>query len=129
MAQEHLDHPDIDLLLQQVGGKAVPQCVQAHRFIDLRRILGRVKDAAQLARGQMVDRVLTGKEPATRQHDAFLAAHTPPGAQEIEQIVRQHGVAVLAALALLDPDHLALAVDVRDLERDYFRGPEPGAIG
>jgi hypothetical protein len=25
VAQEHLDHPDVDLLLQQVGGKAVSE--------------------------------------------------------------------------------------------------------
>jgi hypothetical protein len=28
VSQQHLDHADIDLLLQEVGGKAVPQRVQ-----------------------------------------------------------------------------------------------------
>ncbi len=31
----------------------------------------------------------------------------PVGAQNIEQLLRQHHVAILAALALLDPDHHA----------------------
>ncbi len=36
---------------------------------------------------------------------------------------------VLAPLALLDPQYHAGAVDIGDLERHHFRGPEPRAIG
>src|SRR5207237_604391 len=44
----------------------------------------------------------------------------PPGAQQREQLRRQHGMAVFAALALLDPQQHALGVDVADLECDDF---------
>ena len=32
--EQLLDRPDIISLVQQVGGKAVPKCVTAHRFLD-----------------------------------------------------------------------------------------------
>ena len=42
---------------------------------------------------------------------------------------RQHDVSVLAALALLDPDHHALAVDIGNLERNHFGGAQSCPIG
>ncbi len=50
VAQQHLDHPDVDLLLQQAGGKAMAQCVQADALVDAGRRLGAIKGASQLAR-------------------------------------------------------------------------------
>ena len=35
--EQHLDHADVDLLLQQVGGEAVAQRVHRHALVDLRR--------------------------------------------------------------------------------------------
>ena len=34
VAQEHLDHADVDLLLQQMGGEAVPERVQRDPLVD-----------------------------------------------------------------------------------------------
>jgi len=84
---------------------------------------------AELAGGERIDRLLAGEQPTAGQHHPVLAPGPPPGAQQIEQGCRQHGIAVLAPLALLDPDHLALAVDVGELERDHLRGPQAGAVG
>jgi hypothetical protein len=33
MTEQHLDHPDIDVLLEQVGGEAVPQGVQGDALV------------------------------------------------------------------------------------------------
>ena len=66
VAQEHLDHADVDLLLQQVGREAVPERVQRDRLIDAGRHLGAIKGASQLARGQRIDRVLAREQPALR---------------------------------------------------------------
>ena len=44
VAEQHLDHADIDVLLEQMGGEAVPQRVQRHALVDpghLRRRHGR----------------------------------------------------------------------------------------
>jgi hypothetical protein len=38
----------------------------------------------------------------------------PPVAQKFQQLWREHRVTILAALALLDAQHHALAVDIRD---------------
>ncbi len=49
-------------------------------------------------------------------------------AQDHEQAVRQHGVAVLLAFALFDADEFAFAVDVGDLEGDGFGDAEAGSV-
>ena len=46
-----------------------------------------------------------------------------------EQLRRQHDVAVLAALAVLDPDQHAAAVDIGDLEANHLGHPQPGGVG
>src|SRR5256884_704647 len=44
------------------------------------------------------------------------------------ELRREHDVAVLAALALLDPDHHPLAVDVGNLQQNDFRHAQAGGI-
>ena len=64
-----------------------------------------------------------------RQHDAAPLAFLPPQPQQLEQLRRQHGVAVLASLALFDPDQHARAVDIIDLEAGHLRHAQARAIG
>jgi hypothetical protein len=45
---------------------------------------------------------------------------TPVAAQDAEQLLGQHDVALLAALAAFDPDDHAVAVDVGRLQADYL---------
>ena len=70
-----------------------------------------------------------GKQPAAVEHLALGTGHAPPDAQALEQHRREHRVAILAALALLDAQRHALAVDVADLQRHHFAGAQPGAVG
>ena len=49
-------------------------------------------------------------------------------AQQIERLGRQHDIAVLAALALLDANDLLRAVDMLDLEPDHLAGTQSAAI-
>ena len=79
--------------------------------------------AVELARRDRLHRIAAREQPALRPR------RPPPGAQQLEQLRRQHDVAVLAALALLDADHHALAVDVGDLERDDLGDAQARAIG
>jgi hypothetical protein len=53
----------------------------------------------------------------------------PPFAQELEQLGRQHHVAIPLSLALLDPEHHAPAVDVGHLQACDFGHPEARAVG
>jgi hypothetical protein len=71
---------------------------------------------------------MPGEQPAARQHLALGMGYSPPGAQPLQQQGTEHGVAVLAALALLDAQRHALAVDIADLERHDLADPKPGAV-
>ena len=129
VTEQHLDDPDVDLLLQQVSGKAVPQRVHRHPLVDPGRDRRVMDGAVELARcDQRLDRVQAGKQPATVEHLALRPGHPPPGAQPLEQQRRQHRVAILAPLPLFDAQRHALAVDVGDLQRHYLTRAQAGAV-
>ena len=59
-----------------------------------------------------------------------LGMREPPiAAQDAEQLLGQHDVALLAALAAFDPDDHAAAVDVGRLQADHLRHPQPRSVG
>src|SRR5712671_7087990 len=122
-ADSHLDHADVDVLLQQVGGKAVPQGVQRHALVDLGHLRRRMAGAVELARGHRLHAIAARKQPT------LWPCCPPPAAQQCEQACREHDVTVLAALALLHPDDHPPAVDVGDLERDQLGGAQACAVG
>jgi hypothetical protein len=66
--------------------------------------------------------VAAGKQPALGPGEPPIAAQNP------QELRRQHDVAVLAPLALLDPDHHPTAVDVGDLEHHHFRHAQAGGV-
>src|SRR3954453_5065750 len=82
--EEDLDHADIDVLLQQVGGEAVSKRVRRDPLGDPGREGDGMDDPVELTRGEMVDPVLSGKEPDLRPGDP------PPVPQELEQLRREH---------------------------------------
>ncbi len=84
---------------------------------------GDMAGAVELAGAERLGRIAAGEQPAPR------PGLPPPGAQQVQEIRREHDVAVLAALALLDPDQHARRVDVGDLEMDDLRGAQAAAIG
>src|SRR5882724_12461977 len=97
-SEQDLDHPDIDVLFQKMGGKAVPQGVERHALADLGSICCGVAGPIELARRHRLHAIAPWKQPALRSRGL------PPGTQQFEQMRRQHHVAVLATLALLDAD-------------------------
>ena len=123
VAEQRLDHADVELAFQQMGRKAVPQGVKRRAGLDLGGLGGEMKDAVELARRQRVDCRTAGEQPALR------SRRLPPLPQHIEQIRRQHHVAILAALPLVDADHHLGAVDVADLERHHLGGAQAAAVG
>ncbi len=60
------------------------------------------------------------RQEKSREGGIETPAHLPPLPQQIERLRRQHNIAILAALALLDVNDPLRAVDVLDLEPDYF---------
>ena len=123
VAQQHLDHADVDAALQQMGGEAVPQDVDGHLLADPRRRPRRPAGRMQRRRLDRAGRVAPRKQP-------LLWTRQPPvGAQDRQELRRQHHVALLAALAVLDADHHPAAVDIGDPEAGDLRDPQPGGIG
>ena len=108
--EQHLDHPDIGLALQEMRREAVAERVHRDALVELGGSRGGVTGAVELTRGDRLGGLLAGEEPVAR------PLYEPPLSQEIEQVGREHDIAVLAALALLDPDQHAGAVDVCDFE-------------
>jgi len=78
--------------------------------------------AVELTRTERAYRIQSGEQPATIEYLALSMGSPPPVAQALEQHRREHGVAILAALALFDAQRHALAVDVTYLQRDHFAG-------
>ena len=75
-----------------------------------------------------IHRIEARKQIAARQHLALGPGVAPPGAQPLEQDRRQQRVAILLALALLDAQEHALAVNVADLQGDHFADAQSRAI-
>src|SRR6185295_2786331 len=86
-------------------------------------LCGGVTGPVELASGDRLNQLLAGKEPPA------WPLHPPPLPQEIAQVGREHDIAVLAPLALLDPDQHARAVDIGHLEIDDLGDAQTAAIG
>src|SRR5438309_4723050 len=128
VSEQNLDDADIGLLLQEVGGKTVPQRMNADALGDAGAPRCQANDPMQLARTRMLPAV-AGKQPGlTGRHPALLARNAPPFMQYLEQDGRENDVPILLALALLDPDEPPVTIDIGELERYDLRGAQAGGI-
>jgi hypothetical protein len=96
-------------------------------YIETRSSISAMLAAAQMAR--LSWRTVNGcmgssprEQPPVGQDLPLGVSGTPPGAQPLQQQRREHRVAILAALARLDAQRHALAVDVGDLHVLAYRG-------
>src|SRR6266481_6368652 len=121
VSEQHLDDPDIGLLLQEMGGKAVPQGMNTDALGNAGPCRRQANEPVELARTHMLPAV-AGKQPGLAgSHPSLLARYAPPVAQQLEKVRRENDIPVLLALALLDPDDHSVAVDVGELERYDLR--------
>src|SRR5665213_2997825 len=104
MPEQNLDDTDIDILLQQMGGEAMTQCMRRHSLLDAGGFRRLMNGAVELARRDGLEAVAARKQPAVREKDITALALAPPEPKQHQQLRRQHRVAVLAAFALFDPD-------------------------
>src|ERR1700716_4624336 len=103
--------------------------MRRHSLPDPGGLGGGVDGAVELTGREWLDWVAAGNQPAPRQQYAAAPAFYPPITQQLKQLRRQHGVAVFASFALLNPQQHALGVDIADLERDHLGDAQPGAVG
>ena len=129
VTEQHLDDADVDILFEQVGGEAVTQRVRADAFADAGDLGGLLDCAMQLPRRDRIGAAAAGEQPAVRKHDPASPAFAPPQPQEYQELRREHRVAVLAALALLDTKEHARGIDVIDLEERDLGHAQTRAIG
>src|SRR6201998_742125 len=111
-----------------MGGEAVAQRMNADTLGDAGTPRCQANDPMQLA-GSPVSPAVAGKQPGlTGRHPALLARNAPPFMQYLEQDGRENAVAILLALALLDPDDHPVTIDIGELERYALRGSQTGGI-
>src|SRR6202047_4343258 len=114
-----------------MGGKGVSERVQRHALLDPGRIGRLMERAVEWAGCHRLTGPLAWKQPALLHGSCGIEAppaRLPPLAQQVERVGRQHDIAVLAALGLLDPNDLLRAVDVLDLQPDHLAGAQAAAI-
>src|SRR5205807_5604863 len=62
VSEQNLDDPDVGLLLQEMGGKAVPQCVNADTLCNPGTPRCQANDPVELARTHVLP-AIAGKQP------------------------------------------------------------------
>src|SRR5260221_3162092 len=83
-SEQNLDQTHIGFLFEQVGGKAVAQCVRRHSLLDRRPIGSGMNDAIELPRRQWQERITAPEQPDRWPVDAITMAtelQQPPGKQ------------------------------------------------
>src|ERR1700680_5209736 len=131
VTQQRLDESDIGAIRKPVGREAVAQRVQRHPLPDPGRIGRLMEQAVELAGRHRLAAPEAGKQPTFFQGRSRIVpgrARLPPLPQQSERLGRQHDIAVLAALGLLDANDLLRAVCMLDLEPDQLAGAQPAAI-
>lgn len=124
-----LDDPDVGAVLQQVGGEAVTQRVRPDPLGDVGGLCCLDDHAIELAGADGLHRMLPREQPAVAMHHALLTSDLPPLTQKREPVLREHGVAIAPALATLDAQQHALAVDVGNLQHRNLGDTQARAIG
>src|ERR1700687_2266352 len=114
-----------------MGGKGVSKRMERYALADSGRVGRLMEQAVELAGCHRLTGPLAWKQPALLHGSCGIEtppARLPPLAQQVERVGRQHDIAVLAALGLLDPNDLLRAVDVLDLQPDHLAGAQPAAV-
>ena len=95
--------------------------MQRHALLDTGPIGSLVEQPVELAGGHRHAGFAPRKQPAFLKGCGVCiepSARLPPLPQQINHLRRQHDIAVLAALGLLDTNDLLRAVDMLDLQPD-----------
>ena len=123
MAQEPLDRVQIGPALEQVGREGVAQRVDAASLLYRRVALGSFVDALRAADRDRLGAPLRREEPQLR------PGVTPVGPHLLQQPWREQRVAILPALALLDPNRHAIGVEIAHAQVHELAHPKPGPVG
>jgi len=115
VAEQPLNGVQVDPGFKEMGREGVPQRVDAPGLGNPRSTLREGVRALETGRIPWPGGVLAGKQPRRRTGDS------PVGTEGVEQPRREHRVAVLTALALLDPDRHPRGIDIVDAEMEHLQ--------
>lgn len=117
-----MNGPHVGAGLQQMDGEGVSQTVLRDRFGQSGEVARFRAGLSYRTPGDRLVGSIAGKEP-------FLwSPHLPAIAQGLQELGRQHNVAVLLAFALLDANDHSLAVNARGLQLNRFPDAQAGGI-
>ena len=105
MAKQILNHVNVDTLLQKMGRKAVPQRVNSDGLVETCGLSGGAADTLQLTRCNPPSWV-------SREQPVLRTFAPPIIAQDAEQLLGQHHVAILAPLGLPNDNDHPCTVDI-----------------
>ena len=130
MAQGALDQPGIDARFQQMGGVGVSQGMDGHAgFGHAGTMFGCAEGALDTgpAHGHGCRRTLLLLPPGGGKEPGRVPVGFPGGTEQREGLGGQRDVAVFGALAAVDMDLEALAIDIGDLQEEGFLESEAQA--
>jgi hypothetical protein len=131
MPEVALDETGIHASFEQMGGVGMSQGMDSDaHFGDTGTLFGFTEGALDTAptHGSSRGRALLVITPGGGKEPGLVTMGFPVGAEQREGIGGQRDVPVFGALATMDMDLEALAIDVRDLEGEGFMEPEAQAI-
>ena len=64
----------------------------------------------------------------TWEEPPFGLVHSPPGAQDFEELWGEHDIAIFLSLTLLDTDDHSLTIDIGNLQADRLRDAQSGGV-
>ena len=122
MPEQELNRAQVGARLEEMDREGMPERVWRNRLGELRASDGAPAGMLDRFRRDRLLRALAGKEPVPGPVDL------PPGAQDRQQLRREHHVAVLLPLTLLDAQHHPFAVDGGHREVDNLGDAEAGGV-
>jgi hypothetical protein len=122
VTEQQLDGAEIGTGLQQVNGKGVTQGVRRHRFADAALQPYLPTGAIDGGWSDWLPGAVTGKQPLSGM------GALPIVPEHGQQFGWQHDIAIFVALALVNPNDHALAIDRSGPEAHGFGDSQPGRI-
>jgi len=119
MSQGALDEPGIDTRFEQMGGRRMPEGMNGHaHFGHAGTVCGGTEGALDTGptHGVTSRRTLLVVPPGGGKEPGLVTMGFPGGAEQSQRIGGQGDITVFGALAAVDRDLEALAVNVRDLQ-------------
>ena len=122
VTQQILNDPEIYTVLEQMGGKAVPERMYRDAVVQSRSCCSLAAMSLKRSGCQRFCGIRTREQPYR------WTCYPPVLPQNVEQLLRQHDKAVSAAFALAHIEHHPYTVNVGQFEADHLRYPQTSRV-